>query len=101
MTTSSPTTPALAGKIGKPPSPPGYRATSGFSKGGMGGFETYFLSNSKKRTTFSRMGNHSNKRAEAQGFLRYRIREQVSHREYEMLTWPGIWYNYIREAYSR
>ena len=30
-------------EIGNPPSPPDQRVTFGFSKGGMGGFETYFL----------------------------------------------------------
>jgi hypothetical protein len=30
-------------KINNPPSPPEQRVTFGFSKGGMGGFESYFL----------------------------------------------------------
>jgi hypothetical protein len=39
---ASPMNPALAGKNSNPPSPP-------FRKGGMGGFETYFLGNFLKR----------------------------------------------------
>jgi hypothetical protein len=39
-------------KIVNPPSPPGQRATFGFRKGGMGGFETYFLGNGYEDTVY-------------------------------------------------